>query len=85
MLDLYLDYIRFIEETIQEGVKAGVLRHHNTEASAFALNECIRGCFQQRALGLTARSAAEDADILLDLLMYGILNHNHPDQKELLQ
>ncbi len=77
MLDLYLDYIRFIEETIQEGVNAGVLRQHNTEASAFALNESIRGCFQQRALGLTARTAVEDAEILLDLLMHGVLDHNH--------
>ena len=86
MLDLYLDYIRLIEETIQEGVNAGVLRQHNTEASAFALNECIRGCFQQRALGLTARTAVEDAEILLDLLMHGVLNHNHAQtsQKELL-
>lgn len=85
MLDLYLDYIRLIEETIQEGVNAGVLRPHNTEASAFALNESIRGCFQQRALGLTARTAVEDAEILLDLLMHGVLNHNHAtSQKELL-
>lgn len=85
MLDLYLDYIRLIEETIQEGVTTGVLRQHNTEASAFALNESIRGCFQQRALGLTARSAAEDAEILLDLLLHGVLNHNHTtSQKELL-
>ncbi len=86
MLDLYLDYIRFIEETIQEGVNAGVLRQHNTEASAFALNESIRGCFQQRALGLTARTAVEDAEILLDLLLHGVLDHNHaqPSQKELL-
>ena len=86
MLDLYLDYIRFIEETIQEGVNAGVLRQHNTEASAFALNESIRGCFQQRALGLTARTAVEDAEILLDLLMHGVLDHNHAQtsQKELL-
>ena len=92
MLDLYLDYIHLIEETIQEGVNAGVLRQHNTEASAFALNESIRGCFQQRALGLTARSAAQDAEILLDLLMHGVLNHkqttSHPKQttshKELL-
>lgn len=86
MLDLYLDYIRFIEETIQEGVNAGVLRQHNTEASAFALNESIRGCFQQRALGLTARTAVEDAEILLDLLLHGVLDHNHAQtsQKELL-
>lgn len=92
MLDLYLDYIHLIEETIQEGVNAGVLRQHDTEASAFALNESIRGCFQQRALGLTARSAAQDAEILLDLLMHGVLNHkqttSHPKQttshKELL-
>ena len=84
MLDLYLDYIRFIEETIQEGVNAGVLRQHNTEASAFALNESIRGCFQQRALGLTARTAVEDAEILLDLLMHGVLDPNHAQtsQKE---
>ena len=86
MLDLYLDYIRFIEETIQEGVNAGVLRQHNTEASAFALNESIRGCFQQRALGLTARTAVEDAEILLDLLMHGVLDPHHAQasQKELL-
>lgn len=87
MLDLYLDYIRLIEDTIQEGVNAGVLRQHNTEASAFALNESIRGCFQQRALGLTARTATEDAEILLDLLMHGVLNPYYTDQtkqKELL-
>jgi len=75
MLDLHLAHIRFIEETIQEGVRAGVLRPHNVEAAAFALNEVIRGCFQQRALGLTARSVSEDVDILLDLLFYGVLNH----------
>jgi AcrR family transcriptional regulator len=77
MLDLHLAHIHFIEETIQEGVRAGVLRPHNVEAAAFALNEVIRGCFQQRALGLTARSVSEDADIILDILFYGVLNHTH--------
>ena len=82
-LDLYLDYIRFIEETLQEAVDAGVLRPHDTEASAFALSESMRGCFQQRALGLTARSASEDAEILLDLLMHGVLNPNYNGYREL--
>jgi hypothetical protein len=86
MLDLYLAYIRLIEDVIQEGVRAGVLRPHNVEASAFALNEAMRGCFQQRALGLTTRSAAEDAEILLDLFFHGVLNHtnlnNHDTQEE---
>jgi TetR/AcrR family fatty acid metabolism transcriptional regulator len=76
MLDLYLAQIRFIEETIQAGVNAGVLRPHNAEASAFALNEAIRGCFQQRTLGLTARSTEEDARILLNLFFHGVL-HSH--------
>ncbi len=75
MLDLYLAHIHFIEEIIQEGVHAGVLRSHNVEAAAFALNEAIRGCFQQRALGLTARPAPEDADILLDIFFHGLLRH----------
>ena len=84
MLDLYLAHIRFIEELIQEGVRTGELRPHNTEASAFVLNEAIRGCFQQRALGLTARPAAEDADTLLDLFFHGVLNHtHHPHHEEL--
>jgi AcrR family transcriptional regulator len=74
MLDLYLAHIRFIEENIQAGVTTGVLRPHNVEASAFMLDEAIRGCFQQRALGLTARSIEEDADILLDLFLHGVLN-----------
>lgn len=82
-LDLYLDHIRFIEETLQEAVDAGVLRPHDTEASAFALSESMRGCFQQRALGLTARSASEDAEILLDLLMHGVLNPNYNGYREL--
>ncbi len=77
MLDLYLAHIHFIEEIIQEGVHAGVLRSHNVEAAAFTLNEAIRGCFQQRALGLTARPAAEDADILLDIFFHGVLNHTN--------
>jgi len=76
MLDLYLAHIHFIEEIIQAGVQAGVLRPHNTEAAAFALNEALRGCFQQRALGLTARPAAEDADILLDIFFHGVLHHS---------
>ena len=80
MLDLYLAYIHLIESVIQEGVDAGVLRPHNVEVSAFALNEAMRGCFQQRALGLTTRSAAEDADILLDLFFHGILNPQHKEQ-----
>ena len=76
MLDLYLTHIRFIENVIQAGVEANILRPHNVEASAFALDEAIRGCFQQRALGLTARAAEEDADILLDLFFHGVLlNH----------
>jgi AcrR family transcriptional regulator len=74
MLDLYLAHIHFIQETIQAGVDAGMLRPHNVEASAFALNEAMRGCFQQRALGLTTRAAEEDADILLDLFFHGVLN-----------
>jgi AcrR family transcriptional regulator len=73
MLDLYLAHIHFIEEIIQTGVQANVLRPHNVEASAFALNEAIRGCFQQRTLGLTARSAEQDAEILLDLFFHGVL------------
>jgi TetR/AcrR family fatty acid metabolism transcriptional regulator len=80
MLDLYLAYIRLIEEVIEEGVRAGILRSHNTEASAFALNEAMRGCFQQRALGLTTRTAAEDADILLDLFFHGVLNPQYKEQ-----
>jgi AcrR family transcriptional regulator len=77
MLDLYLAHIHFIEEIIQEGVHASVLRPHNVEAAAFALNEALRGCFQQRALGLTARPATEDADILLDIFFHGVLNHTN--------
>jgi hypothetical protein len=77
MLDFYLAHIRFIEEIIQQGIEAGILRSHDVEASAFALNEAIRGCFQQRALGLTARSATEDADILLDQFIHGVLNHQN--------
>ncbi len=81
MLDLYLAHIHFIEEIIQDGVRVGVFRPHNVEAAAFVLNEAIRGCFQQRALGLTARPAAEDAGILLDLFFNGILNQpqNHEE------
>ncbi len=81
MLDLYLAYIHFIEEIIQDGVRAGVLRPHNVEASAFVLNEAIRGCFQQRALGLTARPVTEDAGILLDLFFNGVL-HQHKNHEE---
>ena len=76
MLDLYLAHIHFVEEIFREGVDAGVLRSHNVEAAAFALNEALRGCFQQRALGLTARPVVEDADILLDIFFHGILNHS---------
>ena len=79
MLDLYLAYIHLIENVIQEGVEAGILRPHNVEASASALNEAMRGCFQQRALGLTTRDAAEDADILLDLFFHGILNAQYKE------
>ena len=79
MLDLYLAHIHFIEELIQDGVRAGVFRAHNVEASAFALNEAIRGCFQQRALGLTARPATEDASILLDIFFNGVLNQSHKE------
>lgn len=79
MLDLYLAHIHFIEELIQDGVRAGVFRAHNVEASAFALNEAIRGCFQQRALGLTARPATEDASILLDIFFNGVLNQNYKE------
>jgi len=80
MLDLYLAHIRLIARVIQEGVNAGVLRAHDVEASAFALNEAMRGCFQQRALGLTTRTAADDADILLDLFFHGILNPQYKEQ-----
>ncbi len=73
MLDLYLAHIHFIKEIIQAGVRENVLRPHDVEASAFLLNEAIRGCFQQRALGLTARSSEQDADILLDLFFHGVL------------
>lgn len=76
MLDLYLTHIRFIEEILQAGVQANVLRPHNVEASAFVLEEAMRGCFQQRALGLTARSAEQDAEIILDLFFHGVLQPN---------
>jgi TetR/AcrR family fatty acid metabolism transcriptional regulator len=80
MLDLYLAHIHLIAGVIQEGVSAGVLRAHDVEASAFALNEAMRGCFQQRALGLTTRTAADDADILLDLFFHGILSPQYKEQ-----
>ncbi len=78
MLDLYLAHIRFIEEVIQGGVHSGALRSHPVDASAFALNEAIRGCFQQRTLGLSTRSAEADATILLDLFFHGVLNPQPP-------
>ena len=81
MLDLYLAHIRFMQEIIQDGVRVGIFRSHNVEASAFALNEAIRGCFQQRALGLTARPVSEDAGILLDLFFNGVLNQ-HQNHEE---
>ncbi|MGE0820951.1 MAG: TetR/AcrR family transcriptional regulator [Candidatus Binatia bacterium] len=80
MLDLYLDHIRLIENVVQEGVNAGVLRAHDVEVSAFALNEAIRGCFQQRALGLTSRTATDDARVLLDLFFRGILDPRYKEQ-----
>lgn len=80
MLDLYLGYIDLIASVIKEGVEAGVLRAHDVEASAFALNEAIRGCFQQRTLGLTSRTAAEDASILLDIFFYGVLSPRYKEQ-----
>lgn len=83
MLDLYLAHIRFIEDVIREGVLAGALRPHNVEVSAFALNEAMRGCFQQRALGLTTRPAAADADLLLDLFLHGVLNPNSDGKEHL--
>lgn len=76
MLDLYLAHIRFIEEILQAGVQANMLRPHNVESSAFMLQEAMRGCFQQRALGLTARSAEQDTDIILDLFFHGVLPLN---------
>jgi TetR/AcrR family fatty acid metabolism transcriptional regulator len=78
MLELYLAHIRFIAEIIQGGVTTGLLRPHNVEASAFVLYEALRGCFQQRTLGITARSIREEADMLLDLFFYGVLNHRQP-------
>ena len=80
MLDLYLGYINFIASVIKEGVDAGVLRSHDVEASAFALNEAMRGCFQQRTLGLTSRTAAEDANILLDIFFHGVLAPCYKEQ-----
>ena len=73
MLDLYLGHIHFIEGIIHDGVREEIFRPHNVESSALALNEAIRGCFQQRTLGLTARTATEDAAILLDLFFNGVL------------
>jgi len=80
MLDLYLAHINFISEVIAQGVQADVLRAHDVHVSAFALNEAMRGCFQQRILGLTKRSVAEDADVLLDLFLHGILNNHLKEQ-----
>jgi TetR/AcrR family fatty acid metabolism transcriptional regulator len=80
MLDLYLGYINFIASVIKEGVDAGVLRVHDVDASAFALNEAMRGCFQQRTLGLTSRTAAEDANILLDIFFHGVLAPCYKEQ-----
>ncbi len=80
MLDLYLGYINLIASVIKEGVDAGVLRVHDIDASAFALNEAMRGCFQQRTLGLTSRTAAEDANILLDLFFHGVLDPRYKEQ-----
>lgn len=79
MVGRYLDHIHFIEEIIAEGVRTGSLRPHNVEVSACMLYETIRGCFQQRVLGLTSRLASESADVFLDLFLHGIGNHTHKE------
>jgi len=80
MLDLYLGHIDFIASVLRQAVEAGMLRSHNVEACAFALNEAIRGCFQQRTLGLTSRTASEDATILLDIFFHGVLDPRYKEQ-----
>ncbi|MGH7961264.1 MAG: TetR/AcrR family transcriptional regulator [Candidatus Binatia bacterium] len=79
-IDRYLDHIHFIEEIIASGVRTESLRPHNIEVSACVLYETIRGCFQQRVLGLTNRPASASADIFLDLFLHGVGNHTHKEQ-----
>lgn len=62
---------------IREGVRVGLLRPHNTEASAFFLHEAMWSCLLRRFLTLepyTPCVATIDAELLLDLFFQGLVN-----------
>jgi AcrR family transcriptional regulator len=77
LVEHYLAHLHFIAGIIKECVSRGVMRKVDPEAVAIALNETMRGYFQRKLLGLGGGAVADDANVILDIFSYGLLNHNH--------
>jgi AcrR family transcriptional regulator len=75
LVEHYLAHLHFIAGIVKECVARGVMRKVDPEAVAVALNETMRGYFQRKLLGLGEGSAADDANVILDIFLHGLLNH----------
>jgi AcrR family transcriptional regulator len=75
LVEHYLAHLHFIAGIVKECAAQGIIRKIDPEAVAVALNETMRGYFQRKLLGLGGNSATDDANVILDMFLHGLLIH----------
>jgi len=70
---LYTEHLNFIASILESAVEAGVFRRLDPQFAAYALTEMMTGCLRRRLLGLVGTPVEEDADLVLELFLKGII------------
>ena len=71
---LYTEHLGFLASILKSGIDAGVFRGFDPDFGAFALSEMMTGCLRRRLLGLVETPVEEDAEVVLDLFLNGIIS-----------
>ncbi len=69
---LYLEHLRTVERVLREGAEAGLLRPVRADAAAVLIYEMTRAMVMQRRLKWSKGTAAEDVDLVFDLVWKGL-------------
>jgi TetR/AcrR family fatty acid metabolism transcriptional regulator len=70
---LYTEHLNFIASMLESAVEAGVFRALDPQFAAYALTEMMTGCLRRRLLGLVGTPVEEDAELVLELFLKGII------------
>ena len=70
---LYTEHLNFIASILESAVEAGVFRRLDPQFAAYALTEMMTGCLRRRLLGLVGTPVEEDAELVLELFLKGII------------